>query len=165
MSSKGEFVMNQIVDELITKRLWFVIFLFIYDGVISYIKNFYIMNKDRLFHYFHNIFVYVEYLHYFLAKLLFVYVGESIKWWIYSFKFSDDSPFFFSFNLSLKPECFLLCHGSILKIHKLEKSKSKTWNFWLWIPWRNKSNTYIIGLVLDYGWKEIFIFKQKKRFL
>ena len=39
---------------LITKRLWFVIFSFIYDGVISYIKNLYVMNKDRLFHYFYN---------------------------------------------------------------------------------------------------------------
>ena len=34
--------------------LWFVLFPFIYDGVISYIRNLYVMNKDRLFHYFYN---------------------------------------------------------------------------------------------------------------
>ena len=39
---------------LIIKKLLFVIFLFIYDGVISYIKNLYLINKDKLFLYFYN---------------------------------------------------------------------------------------------------------------
>ena len=53
MTSKGE-CYEPDCGWLITKRLWFVIFPFIYDGVITYIRNLYAMNKDRLFHYFYN---------------------------------------------------------------------------------------------------------------
>ena len=53
MVSKGE-CYEPDCGWLINKRLWFVIFPFIYDGVISYIRNLYVMNKEMLFHYFYN---------------------------------------------------------------------------------------------------------------